>query len=288
MQDISISVNFDSYATDAVQLEVELGGSPILFGIWDVRGQWRNRTLKPLGPWTKCCEYDENGCDYLELDLPLTNDYRLQRFFLLDHDDRLLVLADTLLWDGDRFPRSTGYDNLFYESTLLHSPHLTPRKTPETSERTFYPIRPLRAAPVFRVLPLALPEWKEPEWQNAEIDGMVGGELEVENSAISYRLQSSGVSLFAPLVFDLDPNRLKKPYTWRRLTVGENMMKVPEDRAAAFRFQLGKEQFLLYHSMTEQANRTVLGHNLIDDLCFARFDPDTGVEPLVEVQQDLE
>ena len=284
MQDISISVNFDCRATDAVQLEVDVDGEPILFGVWDLGARWRGRTLKPQGPWSSCCEYDENGCDYLELDLPLNHGYRLQRFFLLDHDDRLLVLGDTLLWDGDTQQRRMAEDNLVYESTLLYSPKLEPRETtPGATELTFYPPRPLRAAPVFRVLPVALPEWKD-----AESTGKVFGELFTEHSTLLYRLQSSGVSLFAPLVFDLDPDRLKKPYTWRHLTVGENMEKVSEDLAAGYRFQLGKRQFLLYHSMTEAANRTVMGHNLIDDLCFARFDPDTGIEPLVEVQQDFE
>jgi hypothetical protein len=82
----------------------------------------------------------------------------------------------------------------------------------------------------------------------------------------------------------LDTERLGKRYTWRQLTVGENLQKVRDDQAVGYRIQLGQEQFLLYRSLTSQANRTVLGHNLIDDFCFARFAPATGVEPLIAVE----
>jgi hypothetical protein len=98
------------------------------------------------------------------------------------------------------------------------------------------------------------------------------------------RQETTGRTLFAPLFFDLDVDRLGKRYTWRQLTVGENLQRVPDDKAVGYRIQLGQQQFLLYRSLTPQANRTVLGHNLIDDFCFARFVPETGVEPLIAVE----
>jgi hypothetical protein len=64
------------------------------------------------------------------------------------------------------------------------------------------------------------------------------------------------------------------------------MNKIQEDQAVGYRVQVNKEQFLLYRSMTPLANRTVLGHNLIDDFCFARFFPETGVEPLIVIDSE--
>jgi hypothetical protein len=90
--------------------------------------------------------------------------------------------------------------------------------------------------------------------------------------------------IFAPLFFDLDADRLGKRYTWRQLSVGENLQRVQEDQAVGYRIQLGQEQFLLYRSLTPQASRTLLGHNLTDDFCFARFDPKTGADPLIAVE----
>jgi hypothetical protein len=100
-------------------------------------------------------------------------------------------------------------------------------------------------------------------------------------ASIGYQIQTAGTALFAPLFFDLDAQRLSKKRLWQPLTVGENLQRVPDDRAVGYRVQLGKEQFLIYRSLTPLANRTVLGHNLIDEFCFARFEPETGTEALV-------
>ncbi|MDR1963144.1 MAG: hypothetical protein LBQ50_05150 [Planctomycetaceae bacterium] len=284
MKDLSISVHFDSQETDAVQLEVDLFGEPILFGLWKFNLQWRGKPLHAVDSWTETCVYKNNGCEYFEFDLPLSNHYRFQRFFLLDHKNRLLILGDTLLWDGDNVKRRLPErnDNLVYESTLFYSPKLRPKTFSDSTEIFFQPDKP-KSPPVFRVFPLALPEWKK-----TEKTGLVSGTLEIEHATLVLRQQSSGVSMFAPLFFDLDANRLAKQfdkkYTWRHLTIGENMQRVPDDKAVGYRIQINKDQFLFYHSMTPLANRTILGHNLIDDLCFARFNPETGVEPLVAVQ----
>lgn len=295
MSDIAISVHYDDCpGSTATPLEFELEGEPILFGVWEAAVRLRGRTLRSAGPWTETCVYEENQCHYLELDMPLERDYRLQRCFLLDHDDRILILGDTVLRDGEGRLRGD-VPELDYESTLPFSPQLKALSPNGATEWDFYrtehrgskraPAR--RRAPSLRVLPLALPEWRE-----SADDGPVRGRLGIRNvddhGALVLQQNTVGRSMFAPLFFDLDADRIKKQYTWRHLTVGEDMQRVPEDRAAGFRVQLGREQYLLYHSMTPPANRTVLGHNLIDDLCFARFDPETGVEALVEVQQEFE
>lgn len=286
-KDLSISVHFDSHETDAVQLEVDLCGEPVLFGLWKFSLRRYGKPLRVVDYWTETCAYHKKGCEYLELDVPLSDNYRLQRFFLLDNTDRLLILGDTLLWDGDSNPNKINkrrlpehHDHLTYESTLFYSPKLRPKTFADSTEIFFQPNKP-KSPSIFRVFPLALPEWKK-----TDKTGMVTGELKIEDSTLVLRQQSSGISMFAPLFFDFDADRAGSQYTWRHLTVGENMNKVPEDRAVGYRVQIHKEQFLLYRSMTPLANRTVLGHNLINDFCFARFVPETGVETLVVVNSE--
>lgn len=272
MNDISISVHYDS--DDSVELEVDLHGKPMLYGIWDVEIRYGDSVLRPVGSWTETCVHDDNGCEYLEIDLPLSRDYRLQRFFLLDNADRLLILADTVLYEG---PKRSRRSELHYESRLFCNPEFDANHRGPSGEWTFGSGKRNRTTPAFRVFPLALSHREGPE-----------ACFYSEDALLTLRQRAGGRSMFAPLFFDLDPQRLKKTFAWRALSVGENMEKVPNDQAVGYRIQLGKEQYLLYHSMTPPANRTVLGHNLIDDLCFARFDPETGVEGLVEVQQEIE
>ncbi|MDR0705744.1 MAG: hypothetical protein LBF88_12245 [Planctomycetaceae bacterium] len=282
IKNLSISIHFDSQETDAVQLEVDLHGEPVLFGLWKFSLQRRGKPLHAVDVWTETCVHREKGCEYIELDLPLSDDYRLQRFFLLDNTDQLLILGDTLLWDGDRIKRRLPerHDHLAYESALFYSPKLRPKTLTDSTEIFFRPDKP-KSSPLFRVFPLALPEWKK-----TEPTGMVTGTLGIEHAALVLRQQSSGISMFAPLFFDFDANRSDSPYTWRHLTVGEDMKKVPEDQAVGYRVQMDKEQFVLYRSMTPSANRTVLGHHLIDDFCFARFLPETGIETLIVVERE--
>jgi len=283
--DLSLSVIYDTpdaglqngWTDNAVSVQLELRNDLLLFGTWDVTVRLADKLLRPLEAWTETVVYSENGCDYLEIDVPLERDYRLQRHFLLDTVHRIVILADAVLGDGDgKFKAKT----LEYESSLLYSPTLRAKETNGATELTFFPEKPAKSAPLFRVLPLDLPEWK-----NAVTDA---SEIRTEQSNLVLRKRTGGRAFFLPLFFDLNAKRLKNPYTWRRLTVGENLKKVPDDHAVGFRVQLGKEQYLLYRSLTPLANRTVLGHNLIDDFCYGRFDAKTGVDPFVAVQQEIE
>ena len=56
--------------------------------------------------------------------------------------------------------------------------------------------------------------------------------------------------LVAPFWIDFSRNRFRKPRTWRKLTVGEDLRIAGEHEAVAFRIQIGKEQWVLYRSLT--------------------------------------
>jgi hypothetical protein len=246
-------------------------------------------TLSPDGKWTETCKHKERNCEYLEIDIPLIyvepGDYRLQRSLLIDHKNKVLLLTDTVLADQDSHQDVPLKNNtaLSYRSEFYISPKLHAKTSDEATEIEYRPAA-RSAAPVFRVLPLALPEWKSTQKHRALAPRLGSGMLTASDGTLILRQETAGRSLFAPLFFDLDTDRLGKRYTWRQLSVGENLKRVREDQAVGYRIQLGLEQFLLYRSLTPPVSRTVLGHNLIDDFCFARFDPKTGVEPLIAVE----
>ena len=264
-------MGFDAHGDESVLLEVAVRNEPVFFGLWTFDIRLGNKKLLPEGSWSKVCEHTEKGCDYVEIELILSGDYRLQRSLLINHKDKVLLLCDTVLAD-DENKRTTG--TLSCQAEFYVSPKLRAKISAEATEIEFR-----STSPVFRALPLALPEWKA-----AKSSGLVSGTLTTVDGTLVLRQESTGKSLFAPLFIDLDVDRLDKRYTWRQLAVGENLQRVRDDQAVGYRIQLGQEQFLLYRSLTLRASRTVLGHNLIDDFCFARFVPDTGVEPLIAVE----
>jgi hypothetical protein len=125
------------------------------------------------------------------------------------------------------------------------------------------------------VMPLALPEWR--------IDPR-GGELAAGEVALELSQSGTGRSLYAPLWIDLEPGRHQKSFTWRQLTVAEERQSVPRDAAVGYRVQFGKQQWVIYRSLTPARNRTLLGHNLSSEFLIARFGRDGSVKALVEVE----
>jgi len=263
-------MGFESPDGESVMLEVAGRDEPILFGLWTFDIRQGNKKLLPDGTWSKICEHTEKGCDYVEIELLLSGDYRLQRSLLINHKDKVLLLSDAVLADEEKRTKGT----LTYQAEFYVSPKLRAKTFAEAAEIEFR-----STVPVFRALPLALPEWK-----TAAPAGLVSGTLTETNGTLVLRQESTGRSLFAPLFFDLNADRLEKRYTWRQLTVGDNLQRMREDQAVGYRVQLDQEQFLVYRSLVPHANRTVLGHNLMDDFCFARFAPETGVEPLIAIE----
>ena len=280
MKTLSASIDFKSQSDRSVLLEVALRNEPLLFGLWTFDVHLGKKALSPTGKWSKICEHTEKGCNYIEIELHLSGDYRLQRSLLVNPKDKLLLLTDTVLADEEH----KTHESLSYRAEFYVSPKLRAKTSAEATEIEFRSVG-RNAAPVFRVLPLALPEWTTAKPIDTKpTGGLVNGTLSEMEGKLILQQDSAGKSLFVPIFFDLDTDRLSQRYTWRQLSVGENLRRVREDEAVGYRIQLGQEQFLLYRSLTEQANRTVLGHNLMDDFCFARFDPETGVDPLIAVE----
>ena len=241
-----ISVQFppDKLPEDgAVQLELTVEDRPVLSGTWSVR-IWRgHKTLRPVGEWTETCTYRENGCEYREIDLPLSGDYRLQRFFLLSEDDRLLLIGDTILWDGDSPRKRRSGNDLWYESLLPYSPRFLPQEQFYMEDHlTFHRGK----SPALRVMPLTLEPELEPD---------LGSFCAIESKPpyIRFRQSDEGQSMFVAMLFDLDRKRLKKPFSWQQLTVGEDLRSVPTDRAVGYRIQLGKANSIHGQSARKQA-----------------------------------
>ena len=125
------------------------------------------------------------------------------------------------------------------------------------------------------VLPLALPEWK------TQIDN---AKVSFNENSFEISKSKSGNGFAMPIVIDLDCKRSLRPRTWRRLTVAEGMQVVDEDAAAAFRVQIGNDQWLFYRSVSQTGNRTFLGQNYADEFFVGKIDRNGEVKSLLEIE----
>lgn len=214
--------------------------------------------------WQEVCWHSDEDVDYLELETDLASDWKLQRQFLLAREDRILFMADALLGEQS--------GAIEYNCRWPIANDLQIQMESESTECALATAKKSLA----RVLPLALPEWK--------CDGRRAGALGEADGQLVYSLRQTGARLYAPLWFDLDPARMKYGYTWRPLTVGENLAPAPPDVAVGCRVQLRLDQWIVYRSLAPQASRTLLGQNYFHEFVCGRFDRFGEVEPLVEVE----
>jgi hypothetical protein len=250
------------YPDRSVQLEFQCRGELLWTGRWELEICRDGRPVRPLGPWEEVCWVSDDDVDYLELEMSFQGGLCVQRQMALAKEDDLLLLADAIL--GDR-PAS-----LEYRGYLPLPEGTSFRPAEETREGYLKGRRRLALA-----LPLALPEWRA--------DRRVGSLTETDRG-LELRQQGQGRAMYAPLAFDLRPRRMTRPFTWRQLTIAEDLDVQPNDVAVAYRLRLGKDQWLIYRALASKGNRTVLGHNLTSEMLLAQFDRSGEVDPLVEIE----
>ncbi len=250
------------YHDHRVDLELDCGRDVVLQGAWDLVVQSDGQAQSPTGTWEQVCWTSDRDVDYLELEIPLTGGFRVQRQILLAREDGFLFLADAVL--------GTKASQLDYCARIRLGEAVTFEPAAETREARISGVRP-RA----NILPLALPEWRS--------DRRVG-QLSVCEGSLQLEQSISGTSLLAPMFFDLDRRRMDKPLTWRGLTVAEDREIQTSDRAVGFRVQLAKRQWLIYRSLTSPRNRSLLGQNLSSELMVGRFDRSGEVTELLEIE----
>jgi hypothetical protein len=249
------------YPDRSVRLELHCRGELLWTGAWELEIRRDGREVRPRGPWEEVCWVSDADADYLELEMPFDEGLSVQRQMLLAKEDGLLLLADAIL--GDR-PAS-----LEYRGCLPLAEKASFRPAEETREGYVKGRRRLALA-----LPLALPEWRADD----------RGSLEQTERGLELRQRGQGRAMLAPLCFDLRPRRMTRRFTWRKLTVAEDLEIQPDDVAVGYRVRLGKDQWLFYRALASKGNRTLLGHNLTSETLLARFDRSGEVEPLVEIE----
>ncbi len=249
---------------DGEEMALEIAArTPLIAGrvetLWSLNG----RPLEWDEPrWTLNCWHEDKDVQYLELQLANEAGWTFQRLIVLVRDDDLLLVGDSLIGP------ETG--RLDYRVAWPLAAGVTAQQESETREVIL-----AREEPAALVLPVSIGEWQRDQTGHAFTASP--GSLTLDQSLV-------GTRMFAATVFDLSPQRAVRPRTWRALTVGESLVSVPADVAVAFRFQIGKQQWVVYRSLAETANRTFLGANVCHDFYIGRFGRDGGHQTLLLIE----
>lgn len=253
------------------QVEILSRKTPLFSGEWRFDGLWNGSELRADGSWRQVCWNSDEDADYVELELPLTEGFTLQRSVLLAKEEHFVLLGEAL--SGDRFRGKNVLDGeLRWRSFLPLAAHTQTSGSEENLELFLQS----GGSPRATLLPLALPEW---QCQTSDGQGVFSDSSTV---CVTYSMGKS--AFFAPIFLDLEPQRLHSALTWRRLSVGEKLQNIPAHTASGFRVQIDDSQWLVYRSLTPPCGRSVLGKNLNSETLVGKFCSDGNVKSIVEVE----
>jgi hypothetical protein len=237
------------------------GGRPLLMGEWTAELEVDGQRFTPGGGWDEVCWHEDQDVQYLEIET-LLGQWRLQRHVLLAKTEAFALLSDTLL--GPQPAR------LSYSSSVPLSPTTTFQPERDTNEGWL-----VASGRRHLVLPVALPEWR---------DDRPAGSLSQFQGCLSMSTRTQrGSALFHPLFISLSGSRKQPEYTWRRLTVAEQLASSPSDVAVAHRIQIGDRQWVVYRGLT-QGNRTFLGKNLTSEFYAGVLHSTGEMDAIMEVE----
>ena len=253
-----ISVLFDRPET---QFELS-AGQPLLSGPWSAELTVDGQKLVPNAVWEEVCRHEDEDVEYLELETALGNGWTLQRHILLARNEGFALLADAVLGEREA--------EISYRASWPLFPGVQLQPERETHEAWF-----AAGSKRYLALPLALPEWRS--------DRPLG-ELTASGQRLTLTTAPRrGRNLFHPLLIPLRGSRRNYEYTWRPLTVGQNLEIQSPDAAAAYRVQLGDRQWVVYRALT-RGNRTFLGKNLTSELFVGVFHRNGEMDAIMEVE----
>jgi len=251
-----------------ITTELDCGRDIVWQGEWTPEVSVDGHPIKPTSDWEEICWTTDEDGDFLELQIDLEGGWRIQRQVFLPRKDRFLFLADAI------YGEQVGQIDYRSQIPLAHTMTYQPAK--ESWEGFLTSGRKQRGL----VMPLALPEWR----CDTNPTTGVTGSLAMEKNGLTLTQSATAQRLYAPLLIDLDPKRIGQMYTWRQLTIAEQLEVQPAEVAVGYRAQVGQSQWLLYRSLAPRGNRTVLGHNLSSEFLIAQFDCGGEVTPLLEIE----
>ena len=277
-----------------IELDFVIFGQPLISGSWNVSVKRNQEELTFTNTWKPVCWHSDRDVDYLELQIQLDEDVRIDRQILLSRDDHFALLMDHVVLEKGDLESLLQYQA---ELPLVAGLHLQEqRRTRESTIRT----TGKSGNKWVRVFPLFLPQFKTEsvpgschgvEFSCREQNASPGDSASNQNgksnplshSICLTRTGRGGLSL--PLFFDWSGTRKKSDADWRQLTVTENRRVSKPLEASGFRLRCGETQWLLYHSLTNSLNpRAVLGHHTSYETVVGYFEPSGDVTPLLLVE----
>ena len=262
-----VAVDFSS---DVVWLDV-LGqdGQRVLSGDWDVKVFRKQQPVLIDVSWQEVCWFSDDDVDYLELECAVEDVCKIQRQVMLMRDEGVVFFADALIAEQ---PDEWSVQSLWTTPNDIHL-----QSEPKTTEGKL-----VRSGNQEQTAALLLPV-AMPEWRRSPSHAKMG----FHGSTLFLQCDTQSKNLYSPLVMSLRGNERPQAFTWRQLTIAEELQIQPRNVAEAYRVQVNRDQWVFYRSLTPCTRRTVMGLHLNTEFYAGRFSRSDGeFEPIIEVNPE--
>ena len=242
-------------------------GESLIGGYWTTQVEVDGQAQLQLDEWSEVCWFSDDDIDYLEVEAKFGQHAKIQRQIALFREERFLFLADSLSAEKKA--------TLKLKSELPLTDGVEFVSAGKTTEGFL-----VAGSAKCLMMPLYLPEWRRQLSQSGDLSLMDTGE-----EGLSVVAEIEGKALYTPVVLSLCNGHAKSPFTWRQLTVADELRIVGKEEAQAFRVQIGSEQWFLYRNLGKPIRRTALGMHTLADFYAGRFDAESGeLDEIIEVE----
>lgn len=260
-----------------VPWECYVDGQTLFQGALNATVTVAHKSLQPVGKWRTICQDFCRDYAFYERAIQLQQERQLSRRIVLARNEAILLVVDEL--SRPRIMRENHQRDLKLTMTLEYPRELRAEQSSEFQEALLL-AGPEPTDALARVFPLMAQERRADNQRDALT-------IMPRRRIIQINRERRGVTALSVLMIDFNARRLKRPYTWRPLAVGQDMRLVNEEEAVARIAQLGVEQYVLYASTsTRVATRSVLGLHTVSDFLFGKFTASRALTPIVDVSID--
>jgi hypothetical protein len=276
-KDCQLAVDF---SRDSIWLDLcDEAGNRILSGNWDISLEYRGKPVDVDVAWNEVCWFSDDDVDYLELECDLEGTCTIYRQVMLMRHEGMVYMADSLLGNPEDLKADWKTTSTW---TLDSAASFVPQAKSNEGriERHFHDesTGEDRSETVALLLPLSLPEWRR---------GSTQGSLSGQDGTITLEARTTRTRLLSSMLLAVGSKSRSPKFTWRALTVAENLHKVSDDIAQGCRVQIDDDQWVFYRSLAPCSRRTLMGLHLGMEFYAGRFLCDDGTyEPLVEVSPE--
>jgi hypothetical protein len=263
------------FSQDALWLDIsDESGKRLICGDWDIAVERNGVPIDIDVTWNEVCWFSDDDVDYLELECDLEGQCTIYRQLMLMREESMIYMADSI------FPAPSqpeGAWKLTSSWTLPPNTHFE-SETKSNEGRIYRTDEQSDSKPVALFLPLCLPEWKR---------GCTAGSVAQNGDQLVLESLSNHPRQFSAALLALGKAGQSSQFTWRPLTIAQELKITSRESARAVRVQIDSEQWVFYRSLTPCIRRTVMGLHLNMEFYAGRFSSKDGTyEALVEVCPD--